>query len=374
MKIFLDSNIPFAQEMFSDLGELHSFEGRNVTAEQLKDADALLVRSITQVNEALLCKNERLQFVGTATIGMDHIDKTYLSARNIPFHSAPGCNKESVAQYVVSAILVHAEKHLINLQGKTVGIVGAGNTGSAVWQKLTALGMKCHLCDPLLEQAGDKRQFVDMKTIMECDFISLHVPLTVDGDYATKHLFDQQRLRQLNQHQVLINTSRGDVINNQALLERVESGSLPTLILDVWENEPNIEMALLPYTDIATPHIAGYSLEGKANGTEILYRALCQQLGETPSKKVSQFLPPAVVDSIQINAELNQNLVKSLVHLVYDVRRDDNIFRAEIGLPNGFDLMRKNYRERREFSTLNVSLGANQEAHLLAALGFTIAN
>ena len=374
MKIFLDSNIPFAQEMFCDLGELHFFEGRSVTAEQVKDADALLVRSITRVSPALLAENHQLQFVGTATIGMDHIDQAYLAARDIPFFSAPGCNKESVAQYVVSAILVHAEKQLINLQGKTVGIVGAGNTGSAVWQKLTALGMKCHLCDPLLEQQGDKRQFVDMKAIMECDFISLHVPLTRTGEFATRHLFDQQRLRQLSKHQVLINTSRGDVIDNKALLERVCSGFEPTLILDVWENEPNIDTQLLPFTAIATPHIAGYSLEGKANGTEILYRALCEQLGVPGTKKVSQFLPPAVVDTIQINAELNQNLVKSLVHLVYDVRRDDLLFRKEIDQPNGFDLMRKNYRERREFSTLTVSLGADQDAHLLSALGFTVAH
>ncbi|MCE2571630.1 4-phosphoerythronate dehydrogenase [Motilimonas eburnea] len=374
MKIFLDSNIPFAREMFSELGELHFFEGRRVTPDQVADADVLLVRSITQVNQDLLSNNKGLTFVGTATIGMDHIDKAYLAARNVPFVSAPGCNKESVAQYVVSAILVHAEKHLINLQGKTVGIVGAGNTGSAVWQKLTALDMKCLLCDPLLEQAGDNRQFVDMKAIMDCDFISLHVPLTTEGEFATQHLFDQQRLRQLNHEQVLINTSRGGVIDNQALLARVETGCLPTLILDVWENEPDIETELLPYTAIATPHIAGYSLEGKANGTDVLYQALCQHLGISGKKRVADYLPKAVVDNIQINAELNQNLIKSLVHLVYDVRRDDHIMRAEINEPNGFDLMRKHYRERREFSTLSVSLGANQDARLLAALGFTIAD
>ncbi|RJG47701.1 4-phosphoerythronate dehydrogenase [Motilimonas pumila] len=372
MKIYLDSNIPYAEKMFAGLGEIVLFEGRSVTADDLVDADVLLVRSITKVNQALLSKNERLQFVGTATIGTDHVDQAYLADRGIKFTSAPGCNKKSVAQYVVSAVLVHAEKHLINLQGKSVGIVGAGNTGSAVFHKLTALGMKCHLCDPILANTDDPRTFVDLNKIMECDFISLHVPLTRDGEYPTHHLFDQQRLRQLSQDQVLINTARGEVIDNQALLQRVESGSQPSLILDVWENEPNIEMALLPYTEIATPHIAGYSLEGKANGTEVLYRALCQHLGKEAKLKVSSLLPQAVVDNIRVNSPLNQSLVKSLVHLVYDVRRDDHIFRMGIASPDGFDNMRKHYRERREFSTLTVSLDLQQNDHLLAALGFSI--
>jgi len=370
MNIYIDENIPYAKEFFADFGRLHFFSGRTVTAEQLQNADILLVRSITQVNEQLLALNNSLKFVGTATIGTDHIDQSYLQSRAIAFSSAPGCNKISVAEYILSSLLVLAEKQQFKLTDKTVAIVGAGNTGSAVFSRLNALGVNCLLYDPPLQLAGDKRAFCSFAEVLRADIISLHVPKTVQGPFATVHLFDESVLKQLRSNQILLNASRGEIIDNQALLKLAQQGMMPTLVLDVWENEPAINKELLPFVDIATPHIAGYSLEGKARGTEILYHALCHFMKLTATHTLQTFVPLAAVNSVSISQRLDQALLKSLVHLIFDVRRDDALFRQLIDQPDGFDTMRKTYQERRELSTLTVHSSVKQN-RLLAALGFT---
>jgi len=297
MKIYFDENMPFAQEFFTEFGDLVPFSGRELNAEQVADADVLLVRSITKVNQALLKDNNRLKFVGTATIGVDHIDQNYLNERNINFSSAPGCNAISVAEYVISSLVVLAERYLIDLFSLTVGIVGAGNTGTRLSEKLTALGIKHVLCDPLLaEQSHDDREFVSLETALACDVISLHVPKTMTGDYATFHLLNEMRLSQLSENQILINACRGEVIDNQALLKLKQQGHGVKLVLDVWENEPNILHELIPFCEITTAHIAGYSLEGKARGTEMLYQALCQQLEISPTKHLAKLLPVATIN------------------------------------------------------------------------------
>jgi len=369
MKIFYDENMPFAKEFFSDFGQLIPFSGRDLTAEQLSDADVLLVRSITRVNKNLLRLNNNLAFVGTATIGVDHIDQTYLNERNITFTSAPGCNAISVAEYVLSALVVLAEREGFNVLDRTVGIVGAGNTGSRLSEKLTALGIKHVLCDPFLAQTNDQRDFVSLEQALSCDVISLHMPLTHDGQFPTYHLLDNLHLSKLNGQQILINACRGEVIDNQALLKLKRQGMKTTVVLDVWENEPSILHELIEYTDIATAHIAGYSLEGKARGSEMLYLALCRQLKILPEKQLNQFLPIPLINSVEIKDDFSEIILNDLVKMVYDVRRDDTIFRQQISC-QGFDHIRKTYPARREFSAITVILSNSATGDVPHLLGF----
>jgi len=374
MNIFYDENMPFAKEFFGDLGQLQPFTGRELTAQQVQYADVLLVRSITKVNQALLENNQNCQFVGTATIGVDHIDQAYLKERNITFTSAPGCNAISVAEYVTSALVVLAERYLIDLFSLTVGIVGGGNTGTRLSEKLSALGIKYLLCDPLLEAAQkfdptDQRLYSSLEDVLACDVISLHVPIIEHGPHPTFHLLNEERLNQLNESQILINACRGEVIDNQALLEMKKQGHGLKLVLDVWENEPNILHELIEHTEISSAHIAGYSLEGKARGTEMLYQALCQQLEIPVDKHLHDFLPSASITEVEINQPFEQKLLNQLVKMVYDVRRDDGIFRQTI-LSHGFDHIRKTYPARREFSSIKVAMTNQAKSDVPHHLGF----
>ena len=399
MKIYFDENMPFAKEFFSELchiniancdgelGTLVPFSGRTLTAEQVADADVLLVRSITQVNEELLHLNDKLTFVGSATIGTDHIDQVYLANRNVAFHSAPGCNAISVAEYVLSALVVLAERYLLDLSSLTVGIVGGGNTGSRLSEKLTALGIEHKICDPLLAQKqaqnlteksaqektsapADTRNYVSLTEVLACDVISLHVPKIVGGEYPTYKLINEEVLAQLRDEQILISACRGDVIDNHALLALKQQGHGLKIVLDVWQGEPDVLEALIPYTEIATAHIAGYSLEGKARGSEMLYQALCQKLKVEEKYQLKNFLPSASIPVIEINQDFSQILLNQLVKMVYDVRRDDAIFRQQLSA-QGFDSLRKNYPVRREFSAVTVTLSSNTKSDVPHRLGFS---
>jgi len=376
MKILFDENMPYAKEFFSEFctaDALIPFSGRDLTALQVSDADVLLVRSITQVNEALLAKNNKLCFVGTATIGMDHIDQHYLAKRNVAFHSASGCNAISVAEYVLSSMVVLAERYLLDLPKLSVGIVGGGNTGTRLSEKLMALGITHKICDPLLEQSDhDHRAFVSLDEVLKCDVISLHVPKTTTGKHATYHLLNAERLSQLSDKQILISACRGEVIDNKALLALKQQGHGLKVVLDVWEGEPEVLTPLIDYTDIATAHIAGYSLEGKARGTEMLYQALCQELGKLPSLQLTHLLPKASISAITINEKIDLSLVNKLVKIVYDVRREDGIFRQQL-VSEGFDSLRKNYPVRREFSSVTVTLSSNAYSDVPHRLGFKTA-
>jgi len=380
MKIFFDENMPYAEAFFSDFcaaGELVPFSGRDLTAEQVRDADVLLVRSITQVNEALLKGNKNLSFVGTATIGMDHIDQNYLAKRNIAFHSAPGCNAISVAEYVISSLVVLAERYLLDLTQLTVGIVGGGNTGTRLSEKLTALGITHKICDPLLEKnKSDNREFFSLDEVLNCDVISLHVPKIIDGEYPTYHLLNESRLNNLKENQILISVCRGEVIDNKALLALKQQGHGLKVVLDVWEGEPDVLIPLIEYIEIATAHIAGYSLEGKSRGTEMLYHALCEHINKhqhiniEPKCQLANLLPTASIPSIELNQEFNDTILNQLVKMVYDVRRDDAIFRQQLS-SQGFDGLRKNYPIRREFSAVRVTLLSNTSSDVPHRLGFS---
>jgi len=379
MKIFFDENMPYAKEFFSDFckeGDLIPFSGRNLTAEQVADADVLLVRSITQVNEALLKNNKKISFVGTATIGMDHIDQAYLDKRNIDFNSAPGCNAISVAEYVVSSLVILAERYLLDLNKLCVGVIGGGNTGTRLTEKLTALGIAYKICDPLLEiNEHDTREFSSLETVLNCDVISLHVPKIIDGDHPTYHLLNEERLNNLKDNQILISACRGEVIDNKALLTLKKQGHGLKIVLDVWEGEPEVLTELIEHAEIATAHIAGYSLEGKARGTEMLYQALCKHIEKHQNiciekkHQLASFLPPANISAITLNQEFNEVLLNQLVKMVYDVRRDDAIFRQQLS-SQGFDSLRKNYPVRREFSAVQVTLLSSTSSDVPHRLGF----
>ena len=372
MKIYYEDSLPYAEQFFADLAECQVFSHRTVTAETLADADILLVRSTTKVNQQLLALNKCLRFVGTATAGTNHMDFSYLQARGIQTASAAGCNAVAVAEYVLSAIFVMAEKLAWRLADKTVGIVGAGHVGSALQQKLQALGIKTLLCDPPLQEQGDTRTFVAMEEIMACDVITLHVPLVTAGKHATAHLFDKARLAQLNQNQLLINACRGEVLDNQAALSLFQQGKILNLVLDVWENEPAIERALVPYVALATAHIAGHTIEGKARGTEMLYQQLCELLNKPILKCLADYLPqpdPQVLD-LPAQGE-DEDVLRALILSVYDIRNDDQQFKASLLEPEQFGYIRKNYAIRREFAALQVNTGNFHGSEAIYGLGFS---
>lgn len=372
MKIFYDENMPYAPEFFSEFGECTPFSGRDVTADQLKDADVLLVRSITKVNEALLSANDSLKFVGTATIGVEHVDQEYLAGRDVTFSSAPGCNAKSVADYVVSSLFVLAERHLWQLQEKTIAIIGAGNIGTRLATMLDALGLSYVLCDPILAQTDDPRTFVSYEEALQADIITFHVPMVKTGEHQTHHLVDENVIAKLRDGQTLINSCRGGVFDNAALLSGMQNGKKLHLVMDVWENEPDVNTDLMARCEIATSHIAGYSLEGKGRGTEILYQQLCKLVGRESTTLLDQFLPEYVISNITIEGELGLAQMKPLVHAVYDVRRDDALLRTKFGPTGAFDQLRKQYPQRRELSAVKIITGNEQQKQAIYGLGFQI--
>ncbi|MBP6122669.1 MULTISPECIES: 4-phosphoerythronate dehydrogenase PdxB [Providencia] len=370
MKILVDENMPYAQTLFSELGEVKAIPGRPIPTQELIDADALMVRSITKVNRSLL-DNTEVKFVGTATAGFDHVDTQWLSEANIGFSSAPGCNAIAVVEYVFSALLLLAERDNFDLRDKTIGIIGVGNVGGRLFNRLSAWGVKTVLCDPPRAAKGDKENFVPLDAVLEqADILTFHTPLNTTGEYKTLHLMDESRLSHLREGTILINASRGEVVDNQALLGLLKQGKKLSVILDVWEPEPNLETELLDRVDIGTPHIAGYTLEGKARGTTQVYEAYCQFLGKTSQVSLSSLLPKPDISSITLNGKLTQQQLKRLVHLVYDVRRDDAALRAVVTVPGEFDKLRKHYQERREWSSLHVLSDNEETVSQLNLLGF----
>lgn len=372
MKIYADENMPYVKDFFAELGEVTLVNGRTLTADQIIDADVLLVRSVTKVNEQLLSKSPQLKFVGTATIGTDHIDQSYLQQRSIGFSSAPGCNAQSVVEYVLSCIFVLAEKYQWNLQQKTVGVVGVGNIGRVLVRALEALSIRVLCCDP--QRAATEADFPHIpfeQLLPQLDIVSFHVPLVKTGPDATVDLLSSKTLKLLKPDCAVINACRGEVTNNNDLLAEAQFGLKRPLVLDVWANEPEPDLRLIPYTDIASAHIAGHSIEGKARGTEMLYQAFCQQLGFSPTKTLAQVLPEPQISELKINSDFGLLDVQNLTRLLYDVRRDDALFRFYMMQDNktqGFDWLRKSYPPRREYSS--VRLTGQEVPEFLTTLGF----
>lgn len=379
MKIIADENIPCVEQAFASLGEVTLLPGRGMQPEHVRDADILLVRSVTAVDAALL-EHSTVRFVGSATIGFDHVDRAYLQQRGIGFATAPGCNATSAAEYVVSALLVLAERKNFDLAGKSVGIIGCGNVGSRVRERLSALGMRCVVNDPPLQAQGGHDDFVSLDEALQADVITVHVPYTRDGAYPTHHLVDAAVLRKLQPGALFINTSRGAVTDNRALDTLLAERDDLSVVLDVWEGEPAINMSLLQRVDLGTPHIAGYSLDGKLRGTEMICRSACDWFGLPGRWRAADYLPAgSVVECNEPGGASVIAMLRAAVFSTYDIRADDVRLRTMLSLPAGeqstyFDQLRKEYPVRREFSTTSVLVDdADSECEpILRGLGFPV--
>jgi len=376
LKITVDENIAYAKEAFSGLGEVTLLHGRKITSASLKDSDILIIRSITKVDKNLL-EGSKVKFVGTATIGKDHIDLEYLKDNNITFADAAGCNANAVKEYVFNALTEILTEKKMKFKDLSIGIVGVGNVGSKVANAANALGIRTILNDPPLKRKTGKDVYKALGEALEADIITLHVPLNKEGIDKTYHLFDYERLNQLKDNTILINSSRGSVIDNEALLKIIEKKNL-TVILDVWENEPDINSSLLQKIFIGTPHIAGYSYEGKINGTMMMYSALCRYL----NKEEKYSVPKVKVDNsiIEINdlGSIEESLQK-IFSKIYEIRKDDinlrkilNDKKDEAG--KYFDQLRKDYHLRYEFANYTVVIPKKQKEliNVLPGFGFSI--
>ncbi|SDI72379.1 4-phosphoerythronate dehydrogenase PdxB [Billgrantia gudaonensis] len=379
MRIVVDANVPAAEACFGELGEVVRLAGRDIDAHAVRDADALVVRSITRVDEALVA-GSRLRFVGTCTIGTDHVDETALVRHGIDFANAPGCNAEAVVDYVLSSLLTLGERHDWCLTDRRVGIVGVGNVGGRLLTRLQDLGVECLACDPPRAQRQGASGFHDLETLIDaCDVLCLHTPLVRDGPHATHHLLDARRIAELAPQTVLVNAGRGDCVDGQALRGRLAGPGDITAVLDVWEGEPAIDPALRDLAAIATPHVAGYSLDGKLRGTHAVYLALCHELGLPARIGLADLLPTPPLRRLELGGGLTpEEALRLCARAVFDVRRDhDRLLREQHrqGLARGFDACRANYPLRREFATLGIELGEGTEdlAPLLAGAGFQVA-
>jgi len=376
MHILADENIPLVDEFFAGFGEIRRMPGRSINRAALENVDVLLVRSVTRVDREML-EGSAVRFVGTCTIGTDHLNLDYFEQAGIEWASAPGCNARGVVDYVLGSLLALSEVRGEALARRRFGVVGAGEVGGRLLEVLRGLGWDVRVCDPprQVREAGD---FVSLDEILaECDVISLHTPLTLGGDWPTFHLFDQARLSRLRPGTWLINASRGAVVDNAALRDLLLQRPDLEAVLDVWEGEPQVDVALAGLCRIATPHIAGYSLDGKLRGTAQIYAALCAARGVEPAIELAQLMPgPALTELAFASSAEPAEMLATLCRAVYDPRRDDADFRRsllgdEAQRRAGFDLLRKQYPPRREIDGLKVRIGGHNPvlATIVEALG-----
>lgn len=338
MKVVVDDKIPYIKEAIGRIAdEVVFLPGKAISAEAIRNADALIVRTRTLCNRELL-EGSRVRFIATATIGYDHIDTDYCRQAGIEWTNAPGCNASSVAQYLHSSLLLLQREKGLTLKGATLGIVGVGNVGSKVAEVAEKMGMKVLLNDLPRAAAEGEGGFCSLKTMAEqCDVITFHVPLNKEGIYRTFHLADIAFFRSLQRRPYLINTSRGEVVDTTALLRALEEGWIADAIIDVWENEPDIYRPLLNKVYIATPHIAGYSADGKANATRMSLDALCRHFG---IKACYTIEPPAPTQPLVTGGDADEMFLQ-----IYDPRRDSCLLKKH---PEQFEQLRGNYPLRRE--------------------------
>ena len=337
MKAVVDDKIPYIREALSAMGvEAVYLPGSEITPAVVHDADALIVRTRTQCDAALL-DGSRVQFIATATIGYDHIDTDYCATHGICWTNAPGCNAASVCQYVQSALLLLQCEQGITLPGATLGVVGVGHVGTLVVEMARSWGMRVLCCDPPRAARGEQG-FVSLDTIAhEADIITLHTPLTKAAPYPTFHLADKAFFHSLQRKPYFINTSRGETTDTAALLQALENGTIAGCIIDVWEHEPHIDLDLLGRCYIGTPHIAGYSADGKANATRMSLEALSRHfgLGDVPCVK------PPLPSETTIHADSREEALLR----IYNPHTDSRVLKSS---PSLFEQLRGNYPLRRE--------------------------
>ena len=374
MKIVCDNKIPFLRGVLEPYAEVVYLPGKETTPQVVRDADALITRTRTICNEALL-KGSSVQVIATATIGYDHIDTAWCEAHGIVWENAPGCNSWSVKQYIASVLVTLAKQFGLDLEGMTLGVVGVGNVGRKVAEVGALLGMKVLLNDPPRARREGPDAFVSLDELCaQSDIITVHVPLSKEGEDATWHLFDRARLASLRPDQILINSSRGPVVDNRALKDTLQGGGLRTAVLDVWEGEPELDPELVWALALSTPHIAGYSADGKANGTTDAVQTVARTLGlPLTTWRASDIPAPAQALEWTLDAagkSLQEVLSEAILH-TYDVSQDSNALRGAL---DQFEKLRGDYPVRREFTAFTVLLqnGSAEAARRLEALGFTV--
>jgi len=369
--IIIDDAIPYAEAIFNHLGQIKLMPGRDINADAVKQADALIVRSRTQVNADLL-EHSSVKFVGSTVVGLDHIDQAWLQQQGICFYSAQGCNANSVAEYVISGLFDLAQQHQLDITKLTLGIIGVGHVGKLLQRKADILGIKTLLNDPPRARLEGGDAFCSLNTLLEqADIISLHTPLTKSGEDPTYHLLNAENLNHIKPNAILINAARGGIIDEQAWIDLTNRANL----IDCWENEPYINEALYKKADIATAHIAGHSLEAKVAGTEMVYQQLCQFWQATPQTDWTSHLPSAPAPLITPNNLNWQTGLHFIFNQAYNLRADDHAIRSELisNVHNQFETHRRHYPIRREWAQLQLKKTSNDLLNqTLIALGFML--
>jgi erythronate-4-phosphate dehydrogenase len=373
IRIFADEKIPFLKGVLEPYADITYLPGKVIGREQVKEADALLIRTRTKCTESLL-RNSKIRFIGTATIGYDHIDTAFCEASNIRWTNAPGCNSSSVQQYIASALLKLSHDFHFRLRDKTLGIIGVGNVGTKVERIAGILGMRILLNDPPRARKEGMKQFVDLDHLLkESDIISIHVPLNIVGEDKTYHLINNKSLRKIKRGAWLINSSRGEVAETAALKKALISGKLRGAIIDVWENEPDIDYDLLDMAYIATPHIAGYSTDGKANGTAMIVNDLSRMFDLPLTSWYPDLIPQPHVSEIRIDAKNKdpEDVIGEAVFHTYNITEDDTRLRFS---PSDFEKQRGDYPLRREFGSFRINLtsATKKVRSMVGEMGFRI--
>ena len=381
MKIVADKDIPLVEYLFSRIGEVTLVNGRCIDHELIHDAEVLIIRTVTRITKELL-RGSKVRIVASATSGVDHVDLELLREQGIKFIHAPGANARPVAEYVLSALCVLASQDGFDLREKQVGIIGCGNTGGCLLRLLRSMGIECLVNDPPLRDKTGSADYSDLGKILSADIITLHVPLVKGGSYPTGNLVDESFLSSLKPDAILINTSRGEVVDEAALLTFLKGNPEARVVLDVWRNEPGIQMPLLDRVTIGTPHIAGYSLEGKIRATELVFSQVCDILGMDGAGDSAPYPGfKTFKTGISFTAIDDQNEILRLAVLAgYDVRSDCAALKRMLALNDSqrceyFDDLRKTSTLRREFSSMTVRLppGYHELRKQLSALGFEVA-
>lgn len=371
MKIVADENIPYLKGFAEKYGEVAYLPGAGFTKETIKDADALIVRTVTHFGEEIL-KGSSVKLISSATIGYDHIDTQYCDANNIKWTNAPGCNSGSVQQYIASAVILLAEKYNFDLATKTIGIVGVGNVGKKVAAICKLLGMRVLQNDPPREAIEGTQDFVSLEKIkQEADIITFHTPLTKQGEYKTLHLADDAFFSSLGKKPIIINSARGGIIDTEAIKKAIKEKQITGAVIDCWENEPNIDVEYFNLVDIATPHIAGYSADGKSNATRMALESLTRHFGldDTALKEIKPLEPKEAVIDLNTFAD-SSNRVHDAMLLTYNPMDDFGRLKSD---SSQFKQLRNHYPLRREYLAYTVKNATSDEKELLKALGFKLA-
>lgn len=371
LNIVVDENIAYP-EAFEIFGKVTKINGREMSNSLIRDCDILVIRSVTEVNEKLL-QNTKVKFVGTATSGSEHVDIEYLNENKIFFTDARGCNSFAVAEYVIAAITKLLSDSDEQFSNKTVGIIGYGNIGTKVAKMCQALGIKIKVNDPPLSRIDKSFQSVSLDEILKCDIISLHVPLTFQGKDRTFNLLNVN-LSLLKENTILINTSRGGVVNESKLLEVLNQKRI-RLVTDVWINEPDVNIDLLAKSDVSTPHIAGYSIEGKVNGTKIIFEQLNNFLGT--NYKFDFFNNHHKREIIEFNFDFSPKTLNDLLKRICNVERDTLAMKRMYVMASEerkkfFDDFRKNYSHRKSFNNYLIKTSDNSLIEKLEAMRFQV--